>query len=90
VNGHVALEDHVAGEELGKGDFGLGSKGGSEEAEGEAKLHGVLRLLLYRLDFGLTRLAAGRFRLLLRCRVVIAAKERPDRSRALVDVVGAD
>ncbi|WP_433967143.1 hypothetical protein [Tunturiibacter gelidiferens] len=39
MDGHVALEDHVAGEDLGEGDFGLRGEGGGEEAEGEAKLH---------------------------------------------------
>jgi hypothetical protein len=39
VNGHVALENHVAGKDFGEGDFGLGGEGGGEEAEGEAKLH---------------------------------------------------
>ena len=39
VDGHVALENHVAGEDFGEGDFGLGGEGGGEEAEGEAKLH---------------------------------------------------
>ena len=40
MDGHVALEDHVAGEEFGERDFGLRGEGCSEKAEGEAKLHG--------------------------------------------------
>ena len=40
VDGHVALEDHVAGEDFGEGDFGSGGEGEAEQGEGVEQLHG--------------------------------------------------
>ncbi len=39
VDGHLALEDHVAGEDFGEGDFGSGGDGEAEQGEGVEQLH---------------------------------------------------
>lgn len=40
MDGHVALDDHMAGEDFRKGDFGVDCCGGESESEKEAKVHG--------------------------------------------------